>query len=163
MTAIPAGQIPEMLSLGAEIYLLRHGETEWNALGRYQGKLDSPLTARGIAQAEACGRRLAAIPATVDAFFSSPLGRAKQTASIIHAHGSYPEIREDRRLAEVSTGSWDGLTQIDIDACWPGLLDGANPFDWYFRSPDGENQDAAIARVRSWLDAVDGIVVAISH
>lgn len=147
----------------AEIYLLRHGETEWNAAGRFQGKLDSPLTARGVAQARACGRQLAAAVGRVDALFASPLGRARQTNTIIRSYATYPETQWDSRLAEVSVGSWDGLTQIDIDAGWPGLLDGTTPFNWFFRSPDGETYDAATERVRCWLSDLDGIVVAISH
>jgi broad specificity phosphatase PhoE len=150
-------------SSGAEIYLLRHGETEWNSAGRFQGKLDSPLTARGIAQAEACGRYLAASLSEIDAIFASPLGRVRQTNDIIRRFVAYPDTRWDARLAEVSIGSWDGLTKLDIDAGWPGLRDGSSRFDWYFRSPDGERYDAAVTRVRSWLNDVEGTVVAISH
>lgn len=150
-------------SSNAEIFLVRHGETEWNAAGRFQGRLDSPLTARGVAQAEACGRRLSMIATDVDAIFASPLGRTRQTASIIKGVADLPETRWDSRLAEVSVGSWDGLTHIDLDAQWPGLLDGATPFDWFFRSPDGESYDAAADRARRWLDDVQGVVIAVSH
>lgn len=145
------------------IYLLRHGETEWNVAGRFQGRLDSALTGKGIAQAEACGRRLAEIAGEVDAVFASPLGRARQTMSIIGGFGPFPAAQWDERLAEVSIGSWDGLTQIDIDARWPGVLDGTTAFDWFFRSPDGESYDAAADRVRHWLDDLQGVVVAVSH
>jgi probable phosphoglycerate mutase len=147
----------------AEIYLLRHGETEWNAVSRFQGGLDSALTERGVAQAELCGRTLAATVGKVDAMLASPLGRARQTAAIIRAFGAYPDIRSDSRLAEVSLGSWDGLTRVDIDAGWPGLLAGSTRYDWYFRSPDGERHEAAVARVRDWLGGLEGTVVAVSH
>jgi broad specificity phosphatase PhoE len=156
--------IPSPLNLsGAEIYLLRHGETEWNVAGRFQGRLDSPLTDRGIAQAEACGRLLSATSGKVDAMFASPLGRTRQTDSIIRLFGSYPDTQWESRLEEVSVGSWDGLTHVDIDACWPGLLDGTTPFNWFFRSPDGESYDAATARVSAWLHDLAGVVVAVSH
>jgi len=147
----------------AEIYLLRHGETEWNATRRFQGKLDSPLTERGVEQAEACGRKLAAVVGKVDAMVASPLGRARQTAEIVHALGVYPAIRWDDRLAEVSLGCWDGLTDVDIDAGWPGSRDGTTRYDWYFRAPDGERHDMAVARARDWLGGIEGTVVAISH
>jgi broad specificity phosphatase PhoE len=147
----------------AEIYLLRHGETEWNATRRFQGRLDSPLTERGVEQAERCGRKLAATLGKVDAIVASPLGRARQTAAIVHALGAYPAIRWDDRLAEVSLGCWDGLTDVDIDAGWPGLRDGATRYDWYFRSPDGESHAAAAARARDWLDGLQGTVVAVTH
>jgi broad specificity phosphatase PhoE len=66
-------------------------------------------------------------------------------------------------LAEVSLGSWDGLTHVDIDACWPEQLDGATSFDWYFRSPDGESYEEACARGREWLSETRGRVLAITH
>lgn len=146
-----------------EIYLIRHGETEWNASGRFQGQLDSPLTQTGIVQAKACGQKLAQIGKEFDAFHASPLGRTRQTAAIIAGCGQFPETRFDERLAEVSLGSWDGLVHIDIDEQWPGLLDGSNPFDWFFRSPDGENYEAAVKRASEWLLEVRGIVVVVSH
>ncbi len=146
-----------------DIYLIRHGETEWNAQGRFQGKLDSALTETGIKQAEAIGRRLARLDLSFDAFVSSPLGRARQTASIIAGLAHLPAVQCDDRLAEVSLGSWDGLTPIDIDAQWPGLLDGSTPFDWFFRSPDGESYDAVFQRARCWLDERQGVTIAVSH
>ena len=146
-----------------EIYLIRHGETEWNVQGRFQGKLDSALTATGVRQAEAIGRRLAGLDLSIDAFVSSPLGRTRQTAAIIAGSANLPAAQCDDRLAEVSLGSWDGLTHIDIDAQWPGLLDGSTPFDWFFRSPDGESYDAAFLRIESWLRERQGVTVAVSH
>lgn len=147
----------------AEVYLLRHGQTEWNAEGRFQGKLDSPLTALGVAQAEAYGRRLAPLAESLDAVVVSPLGRARRTSEVIRSMGAFPTEQLDERFSEVSLGSWDGLTHVDINACWPGQLEGASSFDWYFRSPDGERYEEAAARARDWLSDVTGIVVAISH
>lgn len=72
-------------------------------------------------------------------------------------------MRFDDRIAEVSIGAWDGLTHVDIDHQWPGLMDGATAFDWYFRSPDGENYDAAVSRVASWLDDIRRPTIAVSH
>jgi probable phosphoglycerate mutase len=63
----------------------------------------------------------------------------------------------------MSLGSWDGLTHIDIDAQWPGLLDGSTPFDWFFRSPDGESYDAVLQRAECWLGELQGVIVAVSH
>ncbi|MEA1618016.1 histidine phosphatase family protein [Erythrobacter sp. T5W1-R] len=146
-----------------EIYLIRHGETEWNAQGRFQGKLDSALTDTGVQQAAAIGRCLAGLDLSVDAFVSSPLGRTRQTAAIIAGSAHLPAAQCDDRLAEVSLGSWDGLTHIDIDAQWPGLLDGSTPFDWFFRSPDGESYDSAFRRSDCWLEERQGVTVAVSH
>lgn len=60
-------------------------------------------------------------------------------------------------------GSWDGLTHIDIDAQWPGLLDGSTLFDWFFRSPDGESYETALQRSECWLEERQGVTVATSH
>lgn len=146
-----------------EIYLIRHGETEWNVQGRFQGKLDLALTDTGVSQAEAIGRRLAGLDLSCDVFVSSPLGRTRQTAAIIAGSANLPVAQCDDRLAEVSLGSWDGLTHSDIDAQWPGVLDGSTPFDWFFRSPDGESYDAAFLRSECWLREQRGVTVAVSH
>jgi len=151
--------------MSTEVFLVRHGETAWNAKGRFQGQLDSPLTPHGREQAAQNGKLLAVAVAGrgAVAMHVSPLGRAQQTAAIIRAHGTYASSVDEPRIQEVTTGAWDGLTHADIEAGWPGLLDGATAFDWYFRAPDGETYEAAVTRVRFWLDAVDGSVVAVSH
>jgi broad specificity phosphatase PhoE len=146
-----------------DIYLIRHGETEWNAQGRFQGRLDSALTNTGVKQAEAIGSRLAGLELSFDAFITSPLGRTRQTAAIIAGLAGLPAVQCDDRLAEVSLGSWDGLTDIDIDAQWPGLLDGSTQFDWFFRSPNGESYDAVFQRAECWLRERQGVTVAVSH
>lgn len=146
-----------------DIYLIRHGETEWNAQGRFQGKLDSRLTETGVKQAEAIGRRLAGLGLQFDAFIVSPLGRTRQTATIVAGLAHLPAAQWDDRLAEVSLGTWDGLTHFDIDAQWPGLLDGSTPFDWFFKSPDGESYDAVFQRAKCWLEERRGVTVAVSH
>lgn len=146
------------------IYLVRHGETVWNAAGRYQGAKDSALTSKGRAQALAVGRLLnsilggdAALAAAV-----SPLGRARETAGLISHVRPLVETLEPR-ISEVSIGSWDGLTDYEIEAEYPGALAGATAFDWFFRSPDGETLDAVIARVSSWLAEVTEPLLAVSH
>lgn len=152
----------------AEIFLIRHGETQWNVEGRFQGRLDSPLTERGRHQALRIGDRLrdllGARRVTINV---SPLGRARETAALLTARlPSAAEPVLDDRLSEVTLGSWDGLTMIDIDAMWPGRLDGSGPFDWYFRAPDGEPFEAVRARAEAWLADVPDTaeaIVAISH
>jgi broad specificity phosphatase PhoE len=137
------------------ILLVRHGETEWNLQRRYQGRSDSPLTDRGIAQARAIGQLLAAMPdAAAAQIVGSPLGRARATAEIIRAHlpaASEPQF--DDRLRELSLGSWDGLTYDEIAMSAPGVFDGEGRYEWYFRSPDGESNEAFAARVGEWLRA----------
>ena len=89
------------------IYLLRHGQTQWNAEGnRYCGRTDIPLTEKGISQAQDTGRQLAGIP--FEAIYSSPLERAYHTAQI--AGGGKPVIK-DERLLETDFGAWEGRTK----------------------------------------------------
>ena len=149
-----------------DIFLLRHGETEWNAEGRFQGQLNSPLTARGREQAAHLGRVLARTFAgvRVPPFHVSPLGRTQDTATIAGRYVDLPySAIVEPRLKEVSTGSWDGLTQEEIEAGWPGALAGTDHYDWYFRSPDGETLDDALHRIHSWIGELEGPVVAVSH
>ena len=151
--------------MAAEIYLVRHGETEWNTQGRFQGCLDSPLTRNGCEQARQFGFLLGrALAGHRDvAMHVSRLGRACETAEIIRNYAPVAAPILEPRIREVTLGSWDGLVQADIDAGWTGLPAGSNPFDWYFRAPNGEGYDEAVNRVAAWLSEVQGIVVAISH
>ena len=149
-----------------EIYLVRHGETEWNAAGRFQGQRDSPLTARGREQAEQLGLVLleALRNQPRPMLHVSPLGRTRDTAAIVgRCVPSLDRCFIEPRLQEVSTGAWDGLTQEEIEAGWPGSLDGTDHYDWYFRSPDGETFEAASRRVRAWVEELKGPVIAVSH
>jgi len=91
-----------------ELILLRHGETEWNALGRLQGHLDSPLSAEGLRQADALAARLRALP--FDALYSSDLGRALETARRIAGRTGHA-VRPDARLRERGLGILEGLTR----------------------------------------------------
>lgn len=148
------------------ILLLRHGETEWNRERRNQGRLDSPLTGRGIAQACASGRLLAGLPEAVAApIVASPQGRARRTAEIIREQlGRAGALRIDDRLRELTLGSWDGLTYTEIEARSPGIFADDGP-EWCFRAPDGESYDAFAARVGEWLGEQDEAapIIVVSH
>ena len=134
------------------LLLIRHGETQWNVERRHQGQLDSPLTERSIAQAEAIGRRLAGLPEFASApIIASPLGRARRTAEIICANRRSTVFETDDRLREITLGSWDGLFADEIAARSPGLLDKHGPYEWYFHSADGERYDVFEARLASFL------------
>ncbi|QGM46096.1 histidine phosphatase family protein [Methylocystis heyeri] len=148
------------------IYLVRHGETIWNAAGRFQGRLDSELTAKGRDQARALGMALANELGERQMEYvlkASPLGRAKTTATIIAEQMRDIFIEEDHLLVEVSIGSWDGLTHFEIDMECPDALRGASPFNWFFRAPDGECLDRAYGRAQKWLACVNSPTIAVSH
>jgi probable phosphoglycerate mutase len=148
------------------IFLVRHGETEWNLKRRYQGWGDSPLTATGLAQAEAIGRKLRTLPEAAGVpIIASPLGRARRTAEIIRtALGGAIPLTFDERLREISIGSWDGLDRDEIAALRPAVFDGDGRHEWYFRTPDGETYDEFAGRIAGWLDVVAGqTVIAVAH
>jgi probable phosphoglycerate mutase len=142
------------------IYLLRHGETVWNVAGRLQGRKDSPLTLRGIAQARAVAERLRELlddPSDF-AIVASPLGRTWQTAVIVsQTLGFDPRvIRFEPRLAEHHFGLWEGLTWREIEARFPDLWAQRRADGWNFEAPGGESYARVAARVQSWLDERSG-------
>jgi len=148
------------------IFLVRHGETEWNLVRRYQGWGDSPLTGRGIAQAKEVGQRLRELPeAKGIAVVSSPLGRARRTAELIQAkRGDLAPIRFDERLKEVSIGDWDGLDRDEIGARSPGVFERYEPGEWYFRCPGGETYVDFAGRIGAWLnDNCDQTLIVVAH
>jgi probable phosphoglycerate mutase len=103
-------------------YLLRHGQTEFNIQKRLQGGSDSPLTSVGVQQARNLGLALRKVIGNSDGWIldSSPLPRARATAAIVReAFGPALPLRFDDRLREVSLGSWEGLTDEEIEREWP--------------------------------------------
>jgi 2,3-bisphosphoglycerate-dependent phosphoglycerate mutase len=98
------------------LILVRHGETEWNAAGRFQGHLDSPLTPQGIRRAAYLAARLKLICFT--ALYSSDLGRARQTAAII-ARETGHEVKIDSRLRERALGVFQSIDRTEIMARFP--------------------------------------------
>ncbi|MBV9829723.1 MAG: histidine phosphatase family protein [Alphaproteobacteria bacterium] len=147
------------------IFLVRHGETEWNRIGRYQGWSDSPLTERGLAQAAAIGQMLRATPEAAAAeIIASPLGRARRTAEIIAGALDGRPIRFDDRLREISLGSWDGLDRAEVRARLAATPGGYRRHEWYFNSPHGESYSDFAGRVGAWLrDTGDAPVIAVAH
>ncbi|MDQ6824720.1 MAG: histidine phosphatase family protein [Candidatus Eremiobacteraeota bacterium] len=93
------------------LLLARHGETTWNLEGRYQGRKEAPLSARGNAQANAMARRLAS--EDVHSIVSSPLSRTTDTAKIC-ADALGLHVAVDERLLEISHGTWEGRTRDEI-------------------------------------------------
>ena len=145
-------------------YLVRHGETEWNAAGRYQGAKDSPLTVKGREQARRIGRKLDSVRKTASPLLAyvSPLGRARETAALI-AESVPLEIRLEPRIAEISAGAWDSLSMYEIDVEYPGALGKGGPDDWYFLGPGGETFEDAFARVSEWLSEAVSPSLVVTH
>ncbi len=145
------------------VFLLRHGQTEWNLEGRLQGHRDSALTARGRAQGEAQRAILAPILKALPdiAIHSSPLGRAFETAKI--AADGHPVLAQDG-LKEVSAGRWEGRLRAEIVAERGfGSADEKDMFALFLTAPDGEGEAALEARVRGYLASLTGPTVIVSH
>lgn len=151
------------------ILLVRHAETVYNADARMQWHdAHTPLTRRGIAQAEAMGTALAGMLGrreTVD-LWSSPAGRALQTASVIAEHlgRDFFAIRTDPRLLEIDVGDWRGRRYADIVAeVGPIVCPDRHAFDVPF--PNGEWFPALAARLDAWLGglAPDRDVLLVTH
>ncbi len=128
--------------------LIRHGETEWNRVGRLQGREDSPLTERGLAQADRLARAAASLG--VARVLASPLGRARITAERVAAATGAPlQIRDG--LAEMAFGACAGLTLDEARARFPGMLEARERDRWRHRWPDGEGYLDVLARARATL------------
>jgi len=140
------------------LYILRHGETEWNATGRLQGRFDSPLTIAGRAQAEAQRKILQANDLRGFSAISSPQGRAVETARIA-CTGLIGPIATDPALSEIGLGDWAGGVRADLIKS-SGAMDG---FDLYELAPNGEGFAALHARCHNFLSRLTGPAVLITH
>jgi broad specificity phosphatase PhoE len=134
------------------LLLVRHGQSEWNANGRWQGHADPGLTELGAEQAAAAGEVLARTEPPIGIVVSSDLARARQSAEIVRsALGTGLVV--DPGWRERDAGEWQGLTRDEIEAAWPGYLaEGRRP-------PGFERDDALLARV---FAAVAAAVAAVT-
>jgi len=133
-------------------YLVRHGQTEWNALARIQGQLDSPLTTRGREHARTSGRLLSRLG--VDAMFASPLGRVRETLAFVAEHVAVTPVFDDR-LKEWSSGAWSGQLYAELAKRWPEEFAAWNADRYHQRAPGGENFVDLADRVRSFVDTAN--------
>jgi broad specificity phosphatase PhoE len=124
------------------ILLARHGETDWNSEGRFQGHADPPLNDTGRAQAAGLAVELAG--ADLAAVYSSPLRRAFETAALVASPHDLEPITLDA-LREVDVGSWQGLTREEIEARFPGQF--ARWLDYRQGWDDGESYEDMSQRV----------------
>lgn len=149
------------------IWLVRHGQTAFNAEGRIQGAKDSALTALGVAQGARIGVRVRDVVPKEARIIASPLGRTQHTARLIkEASGLAAPIETDARLAEISLGAWDGMLKDDIRAMAPDYDAGAKRWSWFFDAPGGDSYEAMTERLGGWLEdaqASGGPILAISH
>jgi len=118
------GPSEERTGAMTEFLMVRHGQSEWNAQGRWQGQADPPLSPLGVEQAEAGAAYLVQLAGEVpfDGIASSTLDRAATTGDIIARHLGFDQPYRTANLAERNAGEWSGLTRPEIEEQYPGFL-----------------------------------------
>jgi broad specificity phosphatase PhoE len=153
------------------IYYIRHGETEWNAAGRFQGSRDIPLNELGRTQAVASGGILAGVlsrdgrdPSSLP-FVASPLGRARSTMELVRGAIKLPpdDYAIDDRLREIGYGRWEGLTLPEMQLHDAATFASRNEDKWGVAAPSGESYASVTVRVRAWFDSLVADTVAVAH
>lgn len=147
-----------------KIFCVRHGETNWNRLGYFQGQTDIPLSAKGIEQAEAAGKALASL--AIDRVWSSDLSRARQTAERIACHHGLA-VEEEPLITEIDHGEWEGQNASQIEENWPGMLKRWHDEPHNVTMPGGEDleqvKERAVRGFASITDKGGENVVLVSH
>jgi broad specificity phosphatase PhoE len=131
-----------------EVLLVRHGETDYNATRRFQGRIDTPLNDRGRAQSRSLARALTS--EGLVALYSSPLARARETAEIVGARLGLEPVYDDR-LVEAYAGAWQGRLCADVIAEAPGAFAAWRAAEPGFRFPGGESVAEQAVRVTAAL------------
>lgn len=134
-----------------QIFLARHGQTDWSRDGRYQGRSDPNLCPEGITESLHLAEILR--DAGIRTIIASPLQRARQTAAIVAAALGLASPAVDPDLVEIAYGAWEGLTQAEVKRRWPALLRSWKRAPETVRFPGGETLDEARSRVRGCLAA----------
>jgi alpha-ribazole phosphatase len=147
------------------LYLIRHGETDWNIARRYQGHRDIPLNHTGIQQARQIAERLS--KEKIYAVYSSDLSRARETAEQI-AQSHKLKVTSDARWRELSFGDWEGLTNPEIQAKAPDELALWQSDSTLYAPPHGETLAQLAERVLSAFNELRDIhaeqtIVIVSH
>ncbi|MEM6478539.1 MAG: histidine phosphatase family protein [Pseudomonadota bacterium] len=145
-----------------ELYVLRHGETEWNAVGRLQGALNSPLTALGRAQAQAQGRILARCPLDGFKAVASPLGRTIETAGYAVAP-LVTRVETDERLREIEVGAWSGRQRDTLGVPYDSSVPSGEALSIYEAAPGGEGLARLEARCQAFLEDLAGPAIIVTH
>ena len=139
------------------LLVARHGQSTWNAQGRWQGKADPELTELGEQQAQDAALHIG----DISSVWASNLQRARVTASII-AKAKGLEVNIDERLSERDAGEWEGMTRLEIEDGWPGYLAG-------HKRPNGFEPDESVAQrgiealTEILANGGDGRILVVSH
>jgi len=151
------------------VYIVRHGQTAWNAEFRLQGQADTDLDELGREQATGNGYRLARLahdPEGFD-FVASPMKRTRETMERIRAAMKLdPDAyRTDPHLVEVNFGDWQGFTFAELETRYPGASRTRALDKWNFRPPGegAESYQMLLERVKPWFDALEHKTICVTH
>lgn len=152
-----------------KIILLRHGQTEWNLDGRYQGQKDSPLTDKGKKQAKNNALKLKESIENFDKIkiFSSPLGRAKSTAFIIcdELNIDRDKIIFEKRISEFDFGIFEGELKSFCQTTYAKEYNAREADKWSYEIENGESYELVTKRLKLWFDEVkdEEVIIVIAH
>lgn len=150
---------------GPRLLLVRHGETEWNRQGKFQGQIDVPLNDNGRSQAAKTAEFLQNVH--LDFAVSSPMLRPKETAEIILKYHPHLNLELDAGLCEISHGLWEGKFEKEIEQDYPGLLAEWKTAPENVQMPEGENlQDVWQRAIATWDQIVrshSGVGMVVAH
>lgn len=137
---------------GVRLLLVRHGETDWNRQGRFQGRIDVPLNETGCQQAQQVAEFLKTVP--IDFAVSSPMSRPRETAELILRH--HPEIALELTdgFREISHGAWEGKLEAEIEQLYPGELQRWREYPAEVQMPAGENLQQVWQRATAAWDTM---------
>ncbi len=146
------------------LYFVRHGQTEWNAIRRMQGQWNSNLNEAGKGHADTNGKLLATLG--IDALYVSPLDRTRQTADIINSYLQLDPVFDDR-IMEWDCGDWSGEMYAEIPDKWPKEWQALETDRFNYRPPNGENYpdmyDRAKPFVHELLKSEHSHIAIVSH
>ncbi|KQZ94061.1 phosphoglycerate mutase [Mesorhizobium sp. Root157] len=151
------------------VYIVRHGQTDWNVEERLQGQADIDLNAQGRGEATGNGLKLAELiadPQSFD-FVASPMIRTRHTMELVRLAMGLPNngYRTDPRLMEMNFGDWQGYTIAELEARHPGSTKGRVLDKWDFRPPGdaAESYQMLLDRVRPFFAELDRPTVCVTH
>ncbi len=148
------------------IYFIRHGETDWNAELRFQGRQDIALNDKGRMQAQRNGSILKNLIQSEDFhFLTSPLSRTRETMEIIRQTMGLnaKQYDCDDRLRELSFGDWEGHTIHELEEKEPDRWQERQNDKWFFKPPNGESYDDLKYRIKPWLEELNQSTIVVAH
>ncbi len=151
--------------MATTVYLIRHGQTDWNKNKIFRGRADVPLNAHGQEEARALSVHLAYVEPT--ACYSSPLSRAVETARIV-AHPRSLEIRMEPDIIDIDYGAWQGVPEVEVKQRYADLHGRWHETPHRIRFPQGESLAMVRKRARASLNRIveqnpGGVVFLVSH